>query len=65
MRKLLSAVIAFSAVSYVAAAQPAYHPEDGPPPGSYPPCTHPHEDRCAQGWMGMGGHHGHHHHHHG
>jgi hypothetical protein len=64
MRKLLSAVIAFSAMSYVAAAQPAYNPDEGAPPPSYPPCTHPHEDRCVQGEMAMAMGHDHHHHHH-
>jgi hypothetical protein len=64
MTKLLCAVIAFSAIGYVAAAQPAYSPDEGAPPASYPPCTHPHEDRCMQGAMVMDHHHHHHHHHH-
>jgi hypothetical protein len=61
MKKLIGAVIAFSALSCVAIAQGAYSPDEGAPPSSYPPCTHPHEDRCVQGGP-MARHHGHHHH---
>ncbi|HLI66248.1 MAG TPA: hypothetical protein VKU90_07765 [Caulobacteraceae bacterium] len=62
MTKLLVAIFAFTAISATAAmAQPAYTSDEGGPPASYPPCTHPHEDRCMQGpGMEM-----HHHHHHG
>jgi hypothetical protein len=62
MKKLFGAVIAFSALSCVAVAQPAYSPEEGDAPSSYPSCTHPHEDRCVQ--RGPMTHHGGHHHHH-
>lgn len=64
MKTLLSGFIVALATSYVAMAQPAYTPEEGPPPPSYPPCTHPHEDRCTPGGHMVMGHH-HHHHHHG
>jgi hypothetical protein len=61
MKLLLGAVLALSAIGSIAAAQPAYSPDEGSPPASYPPCTHPHEDRCVANPM-LG--HGHRHHHH-
>ena len=63
MKTLLSGVVVVLATSYVAMAQPAYNPAEGGPPPSYPPCTHPGEDRCTPGGpMGhmMGHHRGHH-----
>lgn len=63
MTKLLVAIFTVTAISAggYAMAQPAYDSAEGPPPASYPPCTHPHEDRCVQG-RGMDMHHHHHHH---
>ena len=62
MKKLLGAVLAFSAFGAIAMAQPAYSPDEGAPPPSYPPCTHPHEDRCVANPMLGHEHHRHHHH---
>jgi hypothetical protein len=64
MTKLLSAVLAFSAIGYVAMAQPAYSPDEGSAPASYPPCTHRGEDRCVVREEMMEREHHHHHHHH-
>lgn len=60
MKRVLIAAAALAALAGAAAAQPAYQTSEGAPPSSYPPCTHPHEDRCMQhgGWS----HWGHHHH---
>jgi hypothetical protein len=69
MKRMLIAAVAFSAIAGAAAAQPAWHRGEGGPPPQYPPCTHPHEDRCVQhggwggGWHAGWGHHWHHHHH--
>ena len=72
MKRMLIAAAALSAMAGAAMAQPAWHRGDGGPPPQYPPCTHPHQDRCAQhgwgGWHGDGdggevGHHWRHHHH--
>ena len=77
MKRLLIAAAALSALAGAAVAQPAYHPDQGGPPSSYPPCSHHGEDRCAQhgGWGHHGdwghrhhgdwGHRHHHHHMHG
>ena len=70
MKRILIAAVALSALAGAAAAQPAFHGQGGPPP-EYPPCSHPHQDRCVQhgwgGWHGGDGggwrHHWHHHHH--
>ncbi len=59
MKKLVAAVVAFSAFSSIAIAQSAYNPDEGSPPQSYPPCTHPHQDRCVVGG-GQTAHHAHH-----
>ncbi len=49
MKKLLLALATASALATggLALAQPAYTDSDGPPPGEYPKCTHPHQDRCV------------------
>jgi len=69
MKRILIAAAAFSALAGAAAAQPAWHPAEGGPPPQYPPCTHPHEDRCVQhggwggGWHAGWTHHWRYHHH--
>jgi len=72
MKRMLIAAVTLSAIAGAAVAQPAWHARAGGPPQEYPPCSHPHQDRCVQhgmgGWHGGGGHHdgdeGHHWRHH-
>ncbi len=60
MKRMLIAAAAICSIAGAASAQPAWHPREGGPPPEYPPCSHYHQDRCAQhgwgGWHGGGGH---------